>query len=142
MWTTRQSTHPVWMIAAVAGAIVVVVVPLAALLRAKGPGDMWSGFVVGASLALVAFAIAAWRSHRHPSSSTTAERAIVKAGDERDSKVLSGAFAVVGALSLPLAGVVSIALAVGVDTMVAVNALLWTELAALVVSFAVINRRS
>jgi hypothetical protein len=137
MWT-RQTTHPAWVIAAVVAATV----PLAALLRAKGPEDMWTGFVVGVSLTLVAFAVAAWRSHRHPSRSTTAERALVKAGDERDSKVLTGAFAVVGALSLPLAGLVAIALAVGVDTLVAVNALLWTELAALVVSFAVINRRS
>ncbi|MDQ2624678.1 MAG: hypothetical protein M3Y20_05910, partial [Actinomycetota bacterium] len=40
----------------------------ALVLRAYGPGNMWAGYVTGASLALVAAGIAFWRTWRRPAS--------------------------------------------------------------------------
>jgi|GEM_PF-1839946 len=113
----------------------------ALLLRTYGPGNMWAGYIVGASIALVGFGFALWRVWRHPGSTTTAERAVTTIADERDRAVSTRAAAVVGATALPLTGVAAIVIAVGVDPVATIGVLLWVELAVLITAFAVANRR-
>lgn len=113
----------------------------ALLLRAYGPGNMWAGYLAGAGLALVAMGFAFVRVWRNPAATTTAERAVTPAADERDKAVATSAAAVVGAVSLPLTGVAAVVVAVGVDPAPAFAILLWTQLVVLVVAFVRANRR-
>lgn len=142
MSTTDVRTRPWLLQAAGLGAATAVFVPLAVLLKAHGPGSMWAGFLTGGGAVVVAFVVATWRITRHPGSTTTAERAFTRTGDERDDSVLTRAFAVLGATTLPLSGAAAIALAVGAETSMVVAILLWAQIAVLALAFAVINRRS
>ena len=119
----------------------VVLVTGALLLRSYGPGNMWAGYLAGASIALVAMAFAFWRVWRHPAATTTAERALTSHTDERDRSVATAAAATLGATALPLTGVGAVVIAVGVDPAPVLAVLLWTMLAVLVVAFARANRR-
>lgn len=112
----------------------------ALLLRSYGPGNMWAGYIAGASIALVAMGFAFFRVWRRPAATTTAERAVTPHADERDKAVARRAAAVVGAATLPLTGVAAIAVAIGVDPAPAFAVLLWTQLALLIVAFARANR--
>lgn len=102
---------------------------------------MWVGYLVGASIALVAMAVAFWRTWRNPATTTTAERALTSRADERDRAVATRAAAVVGAWSLPLTGVAAVVVAVGVDPAPVFAILLWGLLLLLVAAFARANRR-
>ncbi len=118
----------------------VVLVTGALVLRAYGPGNMWAGYVTGASLALVAAGFAFWRTWRRPSTATTAERAFTPAADERDRRVLTSAAAVLGAVSLPLMGVAAVLIAVGVDPAPVLGIALWGQLVVFVAAFVRANR--
>ena len=121
---------------------IAVLVPLVVLLVEKGPGDMGVGAAVGGGLVLIAFTIAAWRSTRRPASTTTLERSVTGAGDERDSLIATKSAAVVGVASLPLAGFATAAVAVGASATMTLGILLYALLAIAVVSFLVIARRT
>lgn len=112
----------------------------ALLLRAYGPGNMWAGYIGGATFALAAMGFAFFRVWRSPGATTTAERAVTTHADERDKAVSRQAAAVVGAASLPLTGVAAVVVAIGVDPAPAFAVLLWTQLALLVVAFVRANR--
>ncbi len=116
-------------------------VPLTLVLRDHGPGDMWVGFAGGAALALAGLAFAAWRAGR-PDRSTPADRAFLRVGDERDDAILTRAAAVVGVAALPLTALATVALAVGATMLAVMGALLVTEVAILVGTFAVVSHRS
>ena len=118
----------------------VVLVSGALLLRELGPGNMWLGYIVGASLTLLAAGVAFWRVWRHPEATTTAERAVTHRADERDRAVVSRAAAVTGAFTIPLTGVAAVVVAVGVEPAPVFAILLWTQLAVLVVAFVRANR--
>lgn len=141
--STTDTTAPKATIAWLAGlaAVVGVGVPLALLLRAHGPGSMWVGFVVGAAIALVGFGVAIWRARR-PDRSTPTDRALLHVGDERDDNLVTRSLAVVGLAALPLTGLATVALAVGVEMLAVMGGLLIVEVAVLVGAYAVISRRS
>lgn len=119
----------------------VVLVTGALLLREHGPGNMWAGYIAGASVALVAAAFAFWRTWRKPAAATTAERAFTPAADERDKAVLTSAGATLGFVGLPLTGVAAVLIAVGIEPAPVLGILLWTQLAVFVVAFVRANRR-
>jgi len=120
--------------------ILAVLVATGLLLREYGPGNMGTGFLVGAGIALVAAAVAGWRVARHPAQATTLERAWTQRGDERDDAVLTRALAVLGLLSLPLTGLAAVGLGAAVE--VVLTLLLGAEVLVGAVAFAVIDRRS
>lgn len=123
------------------GAAIGVGVPLALVLKEYGPGNMWIGFSVGATIAVLGFGLAVWRVRR-PGGGTPSDRAFLQVGDERDDALLTRALAVVGLLSLPLTAVATVALAVGLDVLAVMAVLLIVELATLIVAYQVISRRS
>src|SRR5690606_686884 len=112
----------------------------ALVLRAYGPGNMWAGYVTGASLALVAAGIAVWRAGRRRAATPPAERAFTPAAAERDRRVLSSAAATLGGFSLPLTGVAAVVIAVGTDPAPVLGILLWVLLAVFVIAFVRANR--
>lgn len=118
----------------------VVLVTGAVLLRAYGPGNMWAGYLTGASLTLVAAGFAFWRTWRRPAAATTAERAFTPVADERDRRVLTSAAAILGGFSLPLTGIATVLIAVGSDPAPVLAILLWGLLAVFVISFVRANR--
>jgi len=122
--------------------ILAVLVATGLLLREYGPGNMGTGFLVGAGIALVAAAVAGWRVARHPAQATTLERAWTQRGDERDDAVLTRALAVLGLLSLPLTGLAAVAIGLGAAVEVVLTLLLGAEVLVGAVAFAVIDRRS
>lgn len=121
---------------------VAALVSVGLLLREHAPGNMGNGFLGGAGFALAGFAVMAWRVSRRPERTTTFERGWTQQGDERDDAVLTRSLAVLGLLALPLTGAAGIAIALGADVSAALALLLFAQIGALAVAFAVINRRS
>lgn len=118
-----------------------VLVSLGVLLHQYGPGRMWLGYATGVALAGAGFVVAGWRVSRRPDRATPVERALVHAGDERDDDVLTRALAVVGLLSMPMAAIASIVIAVGAPGLATTGALVWSLLVLLVLAYVVVNRR-
>ena len=100
------------------------------LLREHGPGDMGTGFLVGAAVALVGGAVMWWRATRSPARASTFERAWTQTGDERDDAVLTRALAVLGLVALPLTGVAAIAVGLGAAVEMVLTLLLVGEILA------------
>ena len=121
-------------------AMVAFVVPLALVLREYGPGNMWRGVLVGAAIALTGGAVATWRVSRAHGS--TADRAFLQVGDERDDAILTRAAAVAGVSALPLTALATVAVAVGADAVATLGVLLVIEAAVLAIAFVVVDRRS
>lgn len=121
---------------------IAVLVPLVVLLVNKGPGNMGAGAAVGGGLTLIAFTIAAWRTIRRPASSTTIERSVTGAGDERDRLVATKSAAVVGVASLPICGIATSAVAMGAPATPTLAIMLYTLLGTAVVSFILVSRRT
>lgn len=119
-----------------------VLVPVAALLHAHGPGRMWLGFVGGGVASLLLGVGAAWRAYRDPLGASVATRAWMHRGDERDDRVLTRSLAVLGLTAMPLTAVATVVVAIGVDAVATLSVLVWTELMILVATFVVVNRRS
>ncbi|MDG4833400.1 hypothetical protein O7627_29440 [Solwaraspora sp. WMMD1047] len=122
--------------------ILAVVVATGLLLRANAPGNMGTGFLVGAAIGLVGVAVGAWRLSRRPDRTTTFERAWTQTGDERDDAVLTRSLAVLGLLAVPLTGVAGIAIGLGASVEMMLALLLLAEIAVGAIAFTVVNRRS
>lgn len=112
------------------------------LLREYAPGSMGTGFLGGAGVAIVAVLIMRWRVTRDPGHATSFERAYTSHGDERDDAILTKALAVLGLLSLPLAGMAGIAMGLGADPMMVLVLLMAAELLTGVIAYAVHSRRN
>ncbi len=137
----RTATQRALVLGAV-GAAVALLVAIGLLLREYAPGNMGTGFLGGAAVALVGSAVMWWRAVRRPHSATTIERAWTQTGDERDDAVLTRALAVLGLLAVPLTGAAAIAIGLGAAVAMVLTLLLVAEIAAGAVAFVVINRRS
>lgn len=123
-------------------AILALIIPIGLLLRAYGPGNMGTGFLVGGAIGLVGFAVVAWRVIKRPGHATTFERAWTQTGDERDDAVLTRALAVLGLLAFPLTAAAAIAIGLGAAVEMMLALLLLAQVAVGATSFAVIQRRS
>lgn len=124
-----------------AGALVLII-GTGLLLREHGPGNMGTGFLVGAAVGVLGLAVMAWRVHRSPESATTFERAFTQHGDERDDAVLTRALAVLGLLAVPLTGAAAIAIGLGAEVAMIIFFLLVAQMLAGTVAFVVIARRA
>ncbi len=116
-----------------AGAAVVVVLGL--LVREFGPGNMGNGVLAGGSIALLGIGAAAWRAWHRPDDAGPLERHFAGSADERDAVVLTRALAVAGVTALPLTGLATVAIAVGLRWDIALAVLLFAQLAILVVAY-------
>jgi hypothetical protein len=125
-----------------AGGVLALLIATGLLLREYGPGNMGTGFLQGAAVALVGAGIMAWRVRRRPGSATTFERAWTRSGDERDDAVLTRALAVLGLLAVPLTGVAAIAIALGAAVEAVLALLLFAQVAVGTAAFAAVARRS
>jgi hypothetical protein len=111
------------------------------LLREHAPGNMGNGFLIGGLIAVVGLAAAAWRSLTRPATATTFERAFTQTGDERDDSVLTSALAVLGISTVPLTGIAAIVIALGLDPVMVMALLLFTQIGIAAAAFVIINRR-
>lgn len=127
--------------AVVAATTLTLIVVVGMVLREHGPGNMGTGFLQGALVGVVAFAVMAVRAARRPERATTFERAWTQQGDERDDAVLTRALAVVGISAFPATAFAGVAMALGAPVEVVVTLLLGTEIAVFAVAFAVVSRR-
>lgn len=141
--STREMTARQKAVALLAAMVLLAtLVSVGLLLQEHGPGNMGTGFLQGAGVALVASAVVFWRVSRHPQRATTFERAFTQAGDERDDAVLTQALAVLGLAALPLTGAAAVAIGLGADVPMMLFLLLVAELAVGTTAFGVIARRS
>lgn len=140
--TPKTSTTPRFALLIGLAAGLVVLIGGGLLLQQYGPGNMGTGFMTGGAVALIAAAVAMWRSTRRPETATTFERAFTLTGDERDDAVLTRALAVLGLSTLPITGVAAIAIALGAHAPMVLALLLFGQFAVVAVAFVVINRRS
>ncbi|QFG67478.1 hypothetical protein [Ornithinimicrobium pratense] len=122
--------------------LLVVVVGVGLLLREHGPGNMGTGFLQGAAVGLVAFAVVLWRVSRAPDKASSFERAFTSSGDERDDDLLTRALAVLGLAAFPLTGAAAVAIGLGAEVAMVMFFLLIAQLAVGVVAYVVIARRS
>ena len=111
------------------------------ILRDITPGNMATGFLLGGGVVIVFATIALARTIRAPHRTTSVERTVGGVPDERDTAVLRGALATLGAVSLPLTSCAAIALAVGAPVSPVIAILLWSQLATLLIAYAVSARR-
>jgi len=134
MTTDRTPITPLH-VTATTLATITVLTTAATLLRRYAPGDMWLGFLVGAGITVLAGGIAVWRAWKRPESATSAERTVAQRADERDRAIQQRAFAVAGAITIPLTALAAIAIAVGVDTAPVLAILLWSQLVILALAY-------
>ncbi len=118
------------------------VIGVGLLLQKYAPGNMGTGFLSGAGVAIVAALIMGWRVTHASTEATTFERAWTSHGDERDDAVLTRALAVLGLLSLPLTGAAAVAIGLGADVEMVLFFLLAAELLTGVIAFAVTARKN
>lgn len=112
------------------------------LLREHGPGNMGTGFLSGAAVALVGVAVMAWRVTRDPQGASTFERAFTQQGDERDDALLTTALAVLGLTAVPLTGAAAVAIGLGAEVPMVLALLLGAQVLVGLVAYAVAARRS
>jgi hypothetical protein len=136
--TVRQKAASVLLVMVLLAAVVGV----GLLLQERGPGNMGTGFLQGAAVALVACAVVFWRVARTPHRATAFERAFTQTGDERDDQLLTRALAVLGLAAVPLTGAAGVAIGLGADVPMMLFFLLVAQLAVGTTAFAVIARRS
>lgn len=122
--------------------LVAALVSVGLLLQEHGPGNMGTGFLQGAGVALVASAVVFWRVSRHPQRATTFERAFTQAGDERDDALLTRTLAVLGLAAFPLTSAAAVAIGLGADVPMMLFFLLVAQLAVGTTAFVVIAGRS
>lgn len=141
--STDGRTHtPTPLIVGGALAVLALVIATGLLLREHAPGNMGSGFLVGAAVAMLGGAVMWWRATRSPDRASTFERAWTQTGDERDDAMLTHALAVLGLLAVPLTGVAAIAIGLGATVEMVLALLLAAEVAAGALAFLVVARRS
>ncbi|ACZ21028.1 hypothetical protein Sked_10820 [Sanguibacter keddieii DSM 10542] len=141
--TTRSKTALYLSLAAL-GAIVAVV-SIWMLLRSNDSDTAQSmakgvlqGGAVGAALGLLAI----WRALRRPDKAKAGDRIAAGLADERDRSVWRRSTSILGTAALPLCGAAAVATGLGAPVDAVMAILLWTQLVLLVVSVAVIDRRS
>jgi drug/metabolite transporter (DMT)-like permease len=142
MLTDGRTTKRKTVVLVVVIAILALVIATAVLLREHAPGNMGTGFLVGAAAGLVGAAAFACRVIKRPERATTFERAWTQTGDERDDAVLTQSLAMLGLLAVPLTGAATIAIGLGAAVEMMLALLLLAEVAVGATTFAVINRRS
>ncbi|WP_326552243.1 hypothetical protein [Micromonospora sp. NBC_01813] len=123
-------------------AVLALIVATGLLLREHAPGNMGTGFLVGAAVGLVGTLVGAWRLTKRPERTTTFERAWTQTGDERDDAVLTRALAALGLLAIPLTGIAGIAIGLGAAVEMTLALLLLAQVVVGAIAFTVINRRS
>lgn len=136
--TVRQKAYA----ALVVMVLLAAVIGVGLLLQEHGPGDMGTGFLQGAAVALIASVVTFRRVVRRPQRVTSFERAFTQTGDERDDAMLTRALAVLGLAAFPLTGVTTIAIGLGADVLMMLFLLMVAQLAVGITAFAVIARRS
>lgn len=119
-----------------------VVASLGMILTAHGPGNMGYGVLAGGGGMLLALVVALIRVYRRPDSATTLERAWTHTGDERDSRVLTQALALVGLCSPVLVAGASIGLALGAPVAPVVAILNIALVVVFAIGFTRANRRN
>lgn len=131
----------IWSLSILAGAVAVIAVFLA--LNGRSPGNMAGGALAGGATVLVAAAVGRWRAVRRADKAGSTARWLGAVPDERDDDVLTRALAVVGYVAV-MASCLAVVLvaATSWEPLAIVGALPALLLVTLVVSFAVINRRS
>jgi hypothetical protein len=142
MSTDRRTRKPTPLVLGAGLAVLALLVATGLLLREHAPGNMGTGFLVGAGGAVVVAGVMVWRVSTRPGATTTFERAWTQSGDERDDAVLTRALAVLGLLALPLTSVAAIAIGLGAAVEMVMSLLLFAEFGVGAVAFAVVNRRS
>ena len=142
MSTTETTTRRTGLVLLLMAVGLTVVVGIGLLLQEYAPGNMGTGFLSGAGVAIVAVLIMAWRVTRAGSDATSFERAWTSHGDERDDAVLTRALAVLGLLSLPLTSAAVIAIGLGADVSMVLFLLMAAELMTGVIAFVVTTRRN
>ncbi|GHG50111.1 hypothetical protein GCM10011331_12440 [Flavimobilis marinus] len=112
-------------------------------LNGRSPGNMAGGALAGGATVLVAVAIGRWRAVRRADKAGSTARWLGAVPDERDDDVLTRALAVVGYVAV-MASCLAVVLvaATSWNPLAIVGALPALLLGTLVISFAVINRRS
>jgi len=142
MLTTELTARQKAAVLLVVAALLVAVLATGLLLQEHAPGNMGTGFLQGAGVALVAGAVVLWRVTRRSESATTFERAFTQTGDERDNSLLTRALAVQGLAAFLLTAAAVVAIGLGAETMMILFFLLVGQLAVGAVAFAVIARRN
>jgi hypothetical protein len=139
--TPHAGTTRTLLVAAVLGALAVLVAAAALALDRWGPGSMGRGFAVGAAVGAVLGAVAIWRARRRPGSATTGDRLFAGTADERDHAVATRAFATLGLAALPLTFVAAGVLAFGAPADATAFLLIVAQVVVLVGAFARQARR-
>ncbi|OLT21238.1 hypothetical protein BJF81_15545 [Ornithinimicrobium sp. CNJ-824] len=142
MWTTELTARQKANVLLAVAALLAAILATGLLLQEHGPGNMGTGFLQGAGVALVAAAVTLWRVTRRPERTTTFERAFTQTGDERDDSVLTRALAVLGLTAPLLTTAAVVVIGLGAETMMALFFLLVGQIAVGAVAFAFIARRS
>lgn len=130
-----------WTFGLLCGAVGAVALFLA--LNGRSPGNMAGGALAGGIAVLVAAAVGRWRAVRRADKAGSTARWLGAVPDERDDDVLTRALAVVGYVAV-MASCLAVVLvaATSWNPLAIVGALPSLLLVTLVISFAVINRRS
>lgn len=139
---TRPRTARLTLAVTLGAATLALVVGGVLVLDRWGPGNMGRGFAVGALIGLGLAGLALWRGLRRPARATSGDRLFSGTADERDRTIATRAFAVLGITALPVAVVVTLALALGAPADATTFLMLVTLLAVLVGAFARTSRRS
>jgi hypothetical protein len=124
---------------------VVAVVSIWMLLRSsdsESAQSMAKGSLVGGAIGIAAATIAIWRARRRPDKASSSDRITSGLADERDRAVWRQATSIVGMCALPLCSVAAVAASLGAPVDAVMAILLWTQLVLLVVTVAVVERRS
>lgn len=130
-----------WTFGLLVGAVGAVALFLA--LNGRSPGNMAGGALAGGIAVLVAAAVGRWRAVRRADKAGSTARWLGAVPDERDDDVLTRALAVVGYVAV-MASCLAVVLVAATtwEPLAIVGALPALLLVTLIVSFAVINRRS
>jgi drug/metabolite transporter (DMT)-like permease len=142
MSTTELTGRRKAVVAVSVAALLVVVIGVGLLLREHGPGDMGTGFLIGAGLGVVVSLVVAYRVTRNPDRATTVERAFTQQGDEREDMILTRALAVLGLLAMPLTGIATVVIGLGAEVPMVLFFLLVAQVLVGAIAFGVIARRS
>ena len=137
---TPAQQRNTWLLAVLSGAVAIVA--LYAVLAGRAPGDAAEGALAGGGSVLLAACVARWRTVRRARTAGTAARIGGGALDERDNHVLTRTLAVVGVVAIITSALASAAGMVGADATVVVGAVPFVLLAALGITFVVVDRRT
>lgn len=124
---------------------VVAVVSIWMLLRSDDSDSaqsMAKGVLVGGAFGISAGAVAIWRARRRPDKASSSDRIASGLADERDRAVWRRSTSILGIAALPLGAAATVATGLGAPVDAVMAILLWSQLILLVVTLAVVDRRS